>query len=54
MERLLERCAGLDVHKETVAACVRVPGPGGPRVQHVQTFGTTVAWRWPTGWRRTG
>jgi len=43
MERLLERCAGLDVHKRTVAACVRVPGPGGKRVHHVHTFGTTAA-----------
>jgi len=43
MERLLERCAGLDVHKKTVAACVRVPGPGGKRGQHVHTFGTTAA-----------
>jgi transposase len=43
MERLIERCAGLDVHKKTVAACVRVPGPGGKRVQHVHTFGTTAA-----------
>jgi hypothetical protein len=43
MERLIERCAGLDVHKKTVAACVRVPGPGGTRVHHVQTFGTTAA-----------
>jgi transposase len=23
MDRLIERCAGLDVHKKTVAACVR-------------------------------
>jgi transposase len=43
MERRLERCAGLDVHRDTVAACVRVPGRGGHREQHVQTFGTTAA-----------
>ena len=43
MERQLERSAGLDVHRDTVAACVRVPGRGGHREQHVQTFGTTVA-----------
>ena len=24
MERLIERCCGLDVHKATVSACVRV------------------------------
>ena len=43
MERVIERCCGLDVHKKTVAACVRVPGPNGARTQHVQTFGTTTA-----------
>jgi transposase len=43
MEQLLERCAGLDVHKKTVAVCVRVPGRGGQREQHVRTFGTTAA-----------
>ena len=49
MERLLERCAGLDVHKKTVAVCVRVPGTHGDRVQHVRTFGTTASRTWP--WR---
>jgi transposase len=38
MERVIERCAGLDVHKKTVAACVRAAG-----TQHVRTFGTTAA-----------
>src|SRR6266699_1500900 len=28
METLIERCAGLDVHKDTVVACVRLPVPG--------------------------
>jgi transposase len=37
MERVIERCCGLDVHKKTVAACVRVRGE-----QHVRTFGTTT------------
>jgi transposase len=41
MERQVERCGGLDVHKETVAACVRVGGRTGQAEQHVQTFGTT-------------
>ena len=40
MERAPERFAGLDVH---IAACVRMPGPRGGRVQHVETFGTTTA-----------
>jgi transposase len=43
MERMLERCAGLDVHKKTVTACVRVPGANGDRAQHVRTFDTTTA-----------
>ena len=46
MERQLERCGGLDVHKETVAACVRVGGRTGKAEQHVQTFGTTVGEHW--------
>ncbi len=46
MERQIERGCGLDVHRDTVAACVRVPGRGQPREQHVRTFGTTVAALW--------
>ena len=42
MERLIERGCGLDVHRDTVAACVRVPGAHGQRDQHVRTFGTTT------------
>jgi hypothetical protein len=55
MDQLIERCAGLDVHRDTVAACVRVPGRGGRSTQTVQTFGTTAADSSPyaTGWKRT-
>jgi transposase len=42
MERVIERCCGLDVHKKTVTACVRVPNPAGGRHQEVRTFGTTT------------
>lgn len=42
MEQLIERACGLDVHKATVAACVRLPGPRGRRVQEVRTFGTAT------------
>jgi transposase len=42
MELLIERCAGLDVHKKTVVGCVRVPGDGGGRLQETRTFGTTT------------
>lgn len=42
MEVIHARCAGLDVHKKTVVACVRVAA--GPAVRHeVRTFGTTTA-----------
>jgi transposase len=43
MEQVFERVCGLDVHKATIAACVRVPDVKGKRVQYVQTFGTTTA-----------
>ncbi len=42
MDRWIERGCGLDVHKATVAACLRVPGPAGKRTQEVRTFGTTT------------
>jgi transposase len=42
MEQVLDRVAGLDVHRKTIAVCVRVPGVGRERVQHVRTFGTTA------------
>jgi transposase len=41
MEVLYPRCAGLDVHKETVVACVRLAA-AGPAETHVQTFSTTT------------
>lgn len=41
MQRLIERCAGLDVHRDTVAACVRTPDGHGGRAQEVRTFATT-------------
>src|SRR5919199_1684835 len=42
MELLYPRCAGLDVHKETVVACVRLAG-GSDVVREVRTFATTTA-----------
>ena len=42
MERIVERPGALDVHKESVTACVRVSGSDGKRVEHVETFSTTV------------
>ena len=43
MDQMIERCCGLDVHKKTVAAGVRVPGAGGTREQYIRTFGTATA-----------
>src|SRR6266702_1114841 len=42
MDIVVARCAGLDVHKDTVVACVRTPGPDGRRTEQVRTFGTTT------------
>jgi transposase len=43
MEVVYARCAGLDVHKATVVACVRAPGPRpGERGGDTQTFATTT------------
>jgi len=43
VETIVERPGALDVHKEHVTACVRVPvGGGRGREQHVAEFKTTV------------
>jgi transposase len=42
MEVMYPRCAGLDVHKETVVACVRIV-EGGDVSRSVRTFATTTA-----------
>ena len=42
MERLIERCAGLDVHKATVTACARTPKASGERRQETRRFATTT------------
>lgn len=42
MELIHRRCAGLDVHKETVVACVRIDGEGAP-LHHVRSFATTTS-----------
>lgn len=43
MESLFERCAGLDVHKKTVTACVRTPDGRGGRGRQTRTYRTTTA-----------
>ena len=44
LKRIVERCAGLDVHKASVTACVRVPGDevGEPRQEEIKEFATTT------------
>jgi transposase len=43
MDLVITRCAGLDVHKATVVATVRVPTETGGRQSVTQTFGTMTA-----------
>lgn len=42
MDVIYPRCAGLDVHKQTVVVCARVAG-NGPLQQEVRTFATTTS-----------
>lgn len=42
MDVLYARCAGLDVHKESVVACARVIEPDGMIKRDVLSFGTTT------------
>jgi transposase len=42
VETLVARCAGLDVHKDSVTACVRVPGDDGGRRSETRTFSATT------------
>ena len=49
MERINPRCAGLDVHKDSVFAAARVDGK-----VCIEKFGTTSrrdCFAWATGWR---
>jgi transposase len=40
MEAIHSRCAGLDVHKKTVVACVITPRPQGGWHREIRTFTT--------------
>jgi transposase len=40
MQIVYERCAGLDVHKKSVVACLITPGPDGESRKERQTFST--------------
>ncbi|MGH2885868.1 MAG: IS110 family transposase [Solirubrobacteraceae bacterium] len=43
MDRLIERCAMLDVHKSQITACVRVPDDAGGRRQEIREFAATTS-----------
>src|ERR1700677_3090722 len=43
MDIIFGNVAGLDVHKETIVACVRQLQPRGSIVESVETFGTTTS-----------
>jgi len=43
VDPLIERVAGLDVHKASVVATVRTPGADGSRISRTETFGTMTA-----------
>jgi len=46
-------CAGLDVDKKTVGACLLTPGSGGQPTKQVRTFSTMTAKVLALGdWRR--
>ena len=42
MDVLHATCCGLDVHKQTVVACLLRAQAGGRRTKEVRTFGTTT------------
>jgi transposase len=55
MDTLYPRCAGLDVHKADVVACLRAVGPGGKVTKQVRTFSTmTCALRELADWLSAG
>lgn len=43
LDVLYDRCAGLDLHKQTVVACRITPGTNGRVVREVRTFGPMTA-----------
>jgi transposase len=43
MDVICDRCCGLDVHKQSVVACLLLGQPHGPPSQAIRTFGTLTA-----------
>ena len=46
MDRLFERCAGIDVHQRTVVVCRLTRDAQGARLAETQMFGTTTSDLW--------
>jgi transposase len=42
LKRIIERCAGLDVHKASITACVRTSGEAGEPHQEIREFSATT------------
>ena len=42
VQAIIERCCGLDVHQETVVACLLVGAPGAQPTKEVRTFRTVT------------
>jgi transposase len=42
MEAIIERCCGLDVHKDIVVACVLIGPEDGKARKEIRTYGTTT------------
>ena len=42
MQAIVERCCGLDVHQETVVACLLIGAPGAQPKKEVRTFRTVT------------
>ena len=42
MQAIIERCCGLDVHQETLVACLVVGAPGAQPNKEVRTFRTVT------------
>jgi transposase len=43
MDVVIPNCCGIDVHKKSLVACIRLMGPQGHVTQHLRTFGTMTA-----------
>ena len=42
MKRIVERCAGPDVHKASITACVKAGGEAGEPHQEIREFSATT------------